>query len=256
MKFLYNSDKVNPGAETFFNSFHLNYKQTTLTPTPLFSATSTSTSIYTPSVTPSRASTTATADHVGLSASSAARHAAGKGASRVGLAIAKSTINLPLAVADGFQNMSSLYGQAPRSYGEVRGWKSGSKNGLKSLGYGMYDGYVGFFTHPYKGARDGGVVGLVKGTVKGCAGLLTQPAHGVFGVVAYPALGLYKSLSMSAKHVTGAEGMILRAQREYGAWLAERMVVGGEGEEEGKKEVLRVLRDFDEKWLSVREPER
>ena len=99
-------------------------------------------------------------------------------------------------------------------------------------------------------------MGLVKGTVKGCAGLLTQPAHGVFGVVAYPALGLYKSLSMSAKHVTGAEGMILRAQREYGAWLAERMVVGGEGEEEGKKEVLRVLRDFDEKWLSVREPER
>ena len=116
----------------------------------------------------------------------------------------------------------------------------------------MYDGYVGFFTQPYKGAREGGALGLVKGTIKGCAGLLTQPAHGVFGVVAYPALGLYRSLNV--KCVTGAEGVILRAQREYGAWLvAERVVVEGE---EGKREMERVVRDFDEKWLSVREPER
>jgi len=65
----------------------------------------------------------------------------------------------------------------------------------------MYDGYVGFFTQPYKGARDGGALGLMKGITKGCAGLLTQPAHGIFGVVAYPALGLYKSLNTKVRYL-------------------------------------------------------
>jgi sterol 3beta-glucosyltransferase len=47
------------------------------------------------------------------------------------MAIAKGTIDLPLAVADGFQNIPSMYGEKVRNYGEIRGWKSGTKNGLK-----------------------------------------------------------------------------------------------------------------------------
>jgi hypothetical protein len=47
------------------------------------------------------------------------------------MAIAKGTIDLPLAVADGFQNIPGLYGEKVRDYGAVRGWKSGGKNGLK-----------------------------------------------------------------------------------------------------------------------------
>jgi hypothetical protein len=119
----------------------------------------------------------------------------------------------------------------------------------QALGYGFYDGYVGFFTQPYKGARDGGAVGIMKGITKGCAGLLTQPAHGIFGVVAYPALGLYKSLNTA--HLTGAQGRILNAHKEYGTWLAGK--AAGRAD---KGEVERVLRDFDDKWLRVREPGR
>jgi len=63
-------------------------------------------------------------------------------------------------------------------------------------------------------------------------------------VVAYPALGLYRSLNTA--HVTGAQGEILKAQKEYGIFLAET-------DRMDKGEVERVMRDFDEKWLAVRE---
>jgi sterol 3beta-glucosyltransferase len=96
----------------------------------------------------------------------------------------------------------ALYGEKVRDYGEIRGWKSDGKVGVKvsfpcsanhgdwgmgadgkqSMGYGFYDGYVGFFTQPYKGARDGGAFCFAKGIVKGCAGLLTQPGHGMYSL--------------------------------------------------------------------------
>lgn len=66
----------------------------------------------------------------------------------------------------------------------------------------------------------------------------------IFGVVAYPALGLYRSLNTA--HVTGAQGEILKAQKEYGTFLAET-------DRMDKGEVERVMRDFDQKWLAVRE---
>ncbi|KAE9373334.1 glycosyltransferase family 1 protein [Stipitochalara longipes BDJ] len=180
----------------------------------------------------------------GQSAAGAAGKAVGRGFEKVGMAVTKGVIDLPRAVADGLHNVPALYGEKVRDYGEIRGWKSGSMVGMKSMGYGFYDGYVGFFTQPYKGARDGGAFGLAKGIVKGCAGLLTQPGHAIFGVVAYPALGLYRSLNTA--HLTGAQGEILKAQKEYGIFLAERNRMD-------KGEVERVMRDFDEKWLAVRE---
>jgi len=68
----------------------------------------------------------------------------------------------------------------------------------------------------------------------------------IFGVVAYPALGLYRSLNTA--HVTGAQGDILKAQKLYGTYLAERHMA-----DDG--EVDTVLKDFDDKWLRIKEPE-
>jgi hypothetical protein len=73
---------------------------------------------------------------------------------------------------------------------------------------------------------------------------LYLPITAIFGVVAYPALGLYRSLNTA--HVTGAQGEILIAQKVYGIFLAET-------DQMDKGEVARVMRDFDEKWLAVRE---
>jgi hypothetical protein len=94
---------------------------------------------------------------------------------------------------------------------------------MRSLGYGFYDGYVGMFTEPYKGARDHGALGLLTGFAKGCSGFITHPHSAIFGVVAYPALGLYRSLNTN--HVTGAQGAILNAQKAHGQFLAENSPV-------------------------------
>ncbi|PBP28023.1 hypothetical protein BUE80_DR000975 [Diplocarpon rosae] len=184
-------------------------------------------------------------------ATSAAGKAVGRGFKKVGLALTKSAVDMPKAAADGMHNVPELYGEKVREIGPIRGWKSGGKTGLKasfsmSLGHGFYDGYVGFFTQPYKGARDGGALGLVKGIAKGCGGLLTQPAHGMFGVLAYPALGLYRNLN--TEEVTGTHGDILRAQQAYGMYLAEHNPVQ-------QSEVDQVLRDFEDHLSHLTEPD-
>ncbi|OWP00890.1 glycosyltransferase family 1 protein [Marssonina coronariae] len=160
-------------------------------------------------------------------ATGAAGKAVGRGFGKVGLALTKSAIDIPRAVADGMHNVPELYGE-------------------KSLGHGFYDGYVGFFTQPYKGARDGGALGLMKGIAKGCGGLLTQPAHGMFGVLAYPALGLYRNLN--TEELTGTQGDILRAQQAYGMYLAEHNPVQ-------QSEVVQVLKDFEDLLLNDGEPD-
>jgi hypothetical protein len=67
----------------------------------------------------------------GASASIAAGKAVGHGFGKVGLAITKTAVDLPLAVADGLHNMPSLYGDEVRDFGCVRGWKSGGIVGMK-----------------------------------------------------------------------------------------------------------------------------
>ncbi|TGO82354.1 hypothetical protein BPOR_0852g00010 [Botrytis porri] len=153
-----------------------------------------------------------------LSSLQASSIAVGKGVGRVGIAMSKPAIDLPLAFADGFHAMPALYGEKPRDIGQVSDWKSGSIKGAKSISYGIADGFTGFFTQPIQGAIQEGGKGFLKGLGKGTAGFLTKPASGVFGLVSYPALGLYKSLSTSTHH--GTQGRILLAQREYGMHLA------------------------------------
>ncbi|KAI9642619.1 hypothetical protein NHQ30_009424 [Ciborinia camelliae] len=144
--------------------------------------------------------------------------AVGKGFGNVGMAVSKTAIDLPLAVADGLHELPSLYGDKPRDYGHVTDWKSGGLVGVKSLGYGFADGVAGVFTQPIKGAMKEGGKGFVKGIGRGALGFITKPGSGMFGFVSYPALGLYKTLSTSTHH--GTQGKILSAQKQYGMHLA------------------------------------
>ncbi|EPE31505.1 UDP-Glycosyltransferase/glycogen phosphorylase [Glarea lozoyensis ATCC 20868] len=150
----------------------------------------------------------------------AASRALGRGLGRVGNSFVKTAIDIPLALSEGLAAVPKLYGNKVRDVGPVSGWKSGTKAGMRSFGYGMYDGYVGLFTETYKGIRDHGAPGLLSGFAKGYAGFVTQPGSAVLGLVSYPALGLYRSLN--TRYSTGAQGAILRAQKAYGQLLAEK----------------------------------
>ncbi|KAF4631575.1 hypothetical protein G7Y89_g6551 [Cudoniella acicularis] len=175
--------------------------------------------------------------HKSHGAARAAGRAVGKGFGKVGNALVKGAVDVPVALADGLHAMPKLYGDKVRDYGVVSDWKSGSKIGGKALALGFYDGYKGFFYEPYKGARDHGVLGLLLGVGKGSMGLVTKPSSAMLGAVAYPALGLYRSLNTS--HVKGAQGQILKAQKNYGELLAHANPVD-------KEETRRILLDFEQ----------
>lgn len=65
----------------------------------------------------------------------------------------------------------------------------------------------------------------------------------MFGIVAYPALGLYRSLNTS--HVKGAQGEILKSQQLYGTFLLET-------NPPQKADIDKVVNDFDAKSSGYR----
>ncbi|KAF5495989.1 Vacuolar protein sorting-associated protein 13 [Colletotrichum fructicola] len=128
-------------------------------------------------------------------ASGSAALAAGKGFASMTGAVAKGgLVDMPLALAEGLHNVPKLLGDKPRDNGKVEDWKSGGVVAAKTFGTGFYDGITGVFTDPYKGAKEGGALGLMKGVATGSLGLFTKPGAGMFGLVAYPAQGIHKSL--------------------------------------------------------------
>ncbi|OHX00426.1 UDP-glucosyltransferase [Colletotrichum incanum] len=128
-------------------------------------------------------------------ASGAAAMAVGKGFASMTGAIAKGgLVDLPLAVAEGLHNVPRLYGDRPREHGKVEDWKSGGIAAAKTFGTGFYDGLTGIFTDPYKGAKEGEALGLAKGVATGSVGFVIKPGAALFGLVAYPAQGIHKSL--------------------------------------------------------------
>ena len=87
------------------------------------------------------------------------------------------------------------------------------------------DGLSGTITKPYKGAKEGGWTGFGKGVAKGAAGLVTGPGSAMFGLFAYPFLGMYKSISTAA--MSPAQKKIMLARQIYGSFMAR--------EREGRK---------------------
>ncbi|KAG7062174.1 hypothetical protein JMJ76_0006452 [Colletotrichum scovillei] len=142
-------------------------------------------------------------------ASGAAAMAVGKGfASMSGAIVKGGLVSMPLAITEGLHNAPSLYGDRVRDNGKVEDWKSGGAVAAKTFGTGFYDGLTGVFTDPYKGAKEGGALGLAKGVATGSFGLILKPGAAMFGLVAYPAQGIHKSL----KARTGRSHEVLKAK--------------------------------------------
>ncbi|KAJ3943083.1 uncharacterized protein N0V96_007316 [Colletotrichum fioriniae] len=142
-------------------------------------------------------------------ATGAAAVAIGKGfASMSGAIVKGGLVSMPLAITEGLHNAPSLYGDKVRDNGKVEDWKSGGVVAAKTFGTGFYDGLTGVFTDPYKGAKEGGALGLAKGVAPGSFGLILKPGAAMFGLVAYPAQGIHKSL----KARTGRSHEVLKAK--------------------------------------------
>ncbi|PVI03303.1 glycosyltransferase family 1 protein [Periconia macrospinosa] len=136
----------------------------------------------------------------GGEATLSAAAAMGKGVASMGTSVTKGTlVGVPMAFAEGFRNAPKLYGDDIMDHGTVEDWKSGGVVAAKTFGTGFYEGITDIVTKPYAGAKKEGALGFMKGLGKGSMNMVTKPGSAMFGLVAYPAQGIYKSMKTLRK---------------------------------------------------------
>ncbi|KAJ7768345.1 hypothetical protein B0H16DRAFT_1453071 [Mycena metata] len=126
-------------------------------------------------------------------------------------------VDMPVAFTDGMRSVPRLYGEEVKDYGEVKDWKSGLLVGAKTFAFATADGFADLAVQPWKGARDEGALGLVKGLGKGGLGFAAKTQAGLMGIAAYPLQGIYKTIRASSHEKT--RKAIMNARREEAQWL-------------------------------------
>ncbi|KAF4994009.1 hypothetical protein FGRMN_6043 [Fusarium graminum] len=141
------------------------------------------------------------------------------GMGRTATAIAKAPVDLSMALAQGFHNAPRLYGDTTvRRPIRVTGFHSGLRAARHELAYGVYDGFTGVVRLPYRGAKENGPIGFVKGTGMGLTGLVLKNLSAIVGPVGYTLKGVVKQAERSKtpqKYIRRAR--IAQGQREYKA---------------------------------------
>ncbi|KAM5370019.1 hypothetical protein ACJZ2D_008702 [Fusarium nematophilum] len=126
--------------------------------------------------------------------------AVGRGVRGAAGAIMKGTlVDLPVAITEGFRNAPKLVGDIVHDPQKVTGWKSGGTIAYNNLRSEIYHGVTGVAVKPIEGAKSGGTVGLLKGIFKGSLGLVVKPGSAIFGLIAYPSQGVYRSIKKSER---------------------------------------------------------
>ncbi|EHA54186.1 glycosyltransferase family 28 domain-containing protein [Pyricularia oryzae 70-15] len=152
----------------------------------------------------------------GSAGGAAMMSAAGGVGSMVGVVTKGTLVDTPLALAEGLRNIPKLYGEEVKNHGQVKGVGSGSVVAAKNFGHGFYDGLTGFVTQPYKGAKEEGALGFLKGAGKGTAGLIVKPGSAMLGLMAYPAQGVYKSI----RAARGRKAAVKKSKSDLLDWKA------------------------------------
>ncbi|KAJ9125420.1 hypothetical protein QFC22_000381 [Naganishia vaughanmartiniae] len=92
----------------------------------------------------------------------------------------------------GLNAIPEFYGSTAR-HPQVDGFRSGLKEGGKSLYYGWADAFTGLVTTPKRGHRKHGTVGVVAGVLASLIDLQLKPAFGTLGLIAHPINGAFIS---------------------------------------------------------------
>lgn len=143
-------------------------------------------------------------------------------------------VDMPLATAEGFHALPRLWGDEVADYGTVTNVQSGFVVAGKSFALGIGDGFRDLVRQPAEGMAKEGGWGAAKGVAKGSASLLSKTVAGSLGLVAYPGLGITKSLWTVTHGETGVE--VARARHVEGGWRA------GRASERARRAVLEAYR--------------
>lgn len=127
--------------------------------------------------------------------------------------------DIPLAITEGMKSVPLRYGGLVRDHGPVTNAKSGAVVAGKTFAWGFVDGISDLVVEPYKGAVEGGAMGSVRGVGKGVANLVAKTGAGMFGVLAYPATGISKSLRATVH--TKTRKAIIQERHAEGKWMVQ-----------------------------------
>ncbi|KAL8893975.1 MAG: hypothetical protein Q9192_004742 [Flavoplaca navasiana] len=117
--------------------------------------------------------------------------------------------------AQGFHNAPRLYNdRSVRQGDKVTDLQSGLKAAGKGFALGLYDGYSGMFTQPFRGAREGGVTGFMKGIGKGLGGFFLKPSAAGCALPGYALQGIYEELRIRLG--PGVQNSIIAARTAQG----------------------------------------
>lgn len=149
---------------------------------------------------------------------------------------------MPLATTEGFHALPRLWGDEVADYGTVTNVSSGFVVAGKSFALGIGDGFRDLARQPAEGMAKEGGWGAAKGVAKGSASLLSKTLAGSLGLVAYPGLGITKSLWAVTHGETGVR--VAKARRGEGEWRAGRA---------GQKMRRGVLDAYHKAWFGSRD---
>lgn len=129
-------------------------------------------------------------------------------------ALPKGAFKILTHTYEGFNNLPALYGSSVRPQKNVTGFGTGLIEGGKALFWGVSDGVTGLITEPYRGAKEDGAIGAVKGTARSLGNLHIKPFSGLLGVVSLPLQGAWRSVrsprsqnqERAQRHIRTAEG--------------------------------------------------
>ncbi|KAK7052338.1 glycosyltransferase family 1 protein [Favolaschia claudopus] len=156
----------------------------------------------------------------GMAIAGAMTAASGKSVGRLVTGFVRGTlVDIPLAVTEGLRGVPELYGEELKDYGQVKDWKSGARVAGKTFVHAFPEGLADLVVQPYKGAKEEGAIGLVKGVGRGAVDSLFKTSSAVLGIVTYPSQGIYKSLRAAVHEKTPKS--ISKARRDEAKWLLE-----------------------------------
>jgi hypothetical protein len=147
-------------------------------------------------------------------------HEAGHGFKKTGTAILKSPMYFSVALAQGFHNAPRLYGdETVRRPPRITGFHSGLRAGRDEFVHGVHDGVTGIWQHPVRGAKEGGVLGCLRGVGMGVGGLLLKDIAAMVGPWAYLLKGL--SEEEAKKHQPTAYLRRARISQGFEEWMEQ-----------------------------------
>ena len=158
-------------------------------------------------------------------------------------------MEISLAVAQGFHNAPRLYGDEVRHPYRITGFHSGLRAAGKEFALGVYDGVTGIVSQPYRGGKEEGVKGFVKGLGRGVAGGFLKTSSATAGVVGFTLKGVHREVRK-------------KRDKEVSEKIRQERIRQGEAEvrelekEKEEKQVLEVRERIRRGWEHVEEEER